>query len=321
MKKFAVILCLALCLSILCACAGNNNPVEETTTTTEITTTAIPTVRVTFPEGFTAVQIAEKLEEKGVCSAKAFLALVTDDEYLSTLTYRFVKGIESPSDRPFNLEGYIFPDTYEFYKGESAERALKRFLDNTEKKLTDEYYLRAEELGYTMDEIISLAAIAIPTSKPLAYYFISRRGKASSPKAAVAEHFRTITPAFSLTSSMDDSERFSFEKAQGYGRIARTTRAGDIGDWILYTFETPVKCRSMKIATGNFQLPRYIFENGYVEISYNGIDFFYAGELNGGIYYIEEPEHAIKAVRVICTSQGNGAEWVSIQPPTIYPIL
>lgn len=161
----------------------------------------------------------------------------------------------------------------------------------------------------------------ISTSKPSAYYFISRRGKASSPKAAVAEHFRTITPAFSLTSSMDDSERFSFEKAQGYGRIARTTRAGDIGDWILYTFETPVKCRSMKIATGNFQLPRYIFENGYVEISYNGIDFNYAGELNGGIYYIEEPEHAIKAVRVICTSQGNGAEWVSVQPPTIYPIL
>lgn len=161
----------------------------------------------------------------------------------------------------------------------------------------------------------------ISTSKPSAYYFISRRGKASSPKAAVAEHFRTITPAFSLTSSMDDSERFSFEKAQGYGRIARTTRAGDIGDWILYTFETPVKCRSMKIATGNFQLPRYIFENGYVEISYNGIDFNYAGELNGGIYYIEEPERAIKAVRVICTSQGNGAEWVSVQPPTIYPIL
>lgn len=159
MKKFAVIFCLILCFSILCACSGNNNPVEETTTTTEITTTAIPTVRVTFPEGFTAVQIAEKLEEKGVCSAEAFLALVTDDEYLSTLTYRFVKGIESPSDRPFNLEGYIFPDTYDFYKGESAERALKRFLDNTEKKLTDEYYLRAEELGYTMDEIISLAAI------------------------------------------------------------------------------------------------------------------------------------------------------------------
>lgn len=158
MKKIAVILCLLLCLSILCACSGTNKP-EEETTTTEIITTEDPTVRVTFPEGFTAVQIAEKLEANGVCSAKDFLSLVTDDEYLSSLTYRFIGEIENPENRPFNLEGYIFPDTYEFYKGESAERALSRFLRNTEAKLTDEFYLRAEELGYTMDEIISLAAI------------------------------------------------------------------------------------------------------------------------------------------------------------------
>lgn len=186
MKKFAVIFCLILCFSILCACSGNNNPVEETTTTTEITTTTIPTVRVTFPEGFTAVQIAEKLEEKGVCSAKAFIALVTDDEYLSTLTYRFVKGIESPSDRPFNLEGYIFPDTYEFYKGESAERALKRFLDNTEAKLTDEFYMRAEELGYTMDEIIALAAIVQEEATT-----VEEMGKVSS-----VVHNRIVSPGY-----------------------------------------------------------------------------------------------------------------------------
>lgn len=186
MKKFAVILCLALCLSILCACAGNNNPVEETTSTTEITTTEDPTVRVTFPEGFTAVQIAEKLEEKGVCSAKAFLALVTDDEYLSTLTYRFVKGIEKPSDKPFNLEGYIFPDTYEFYKGESAERALKRFLDNTESKLNDEFYMRAEELGYTMDEIIALAAIVQEEATT-----VEEMGKVSS-----VVHNRIVSPGY-----------------------------------------------------------------------------------------------------------------------------
>lgn len=157
MKKAGIVICLLLCLTILCACGGNINPTEETTT--EITTTEDPTVRVTFPEGFTAVQIAERLEENGVCSAKDFLELITDDEYLSTLTYRFISGIENPENRPFNLEGYIFPDTYDFYKGESAEKALSRFLKNTEAKLTDEYYQRAEELGYTMDEIIALAAI------------------------------------------------------------------------------------------------------------------------------------------------------------------
>ena len=159
----------------------------------------------------------------------------------------------------------------------------------------------------------------IDTNNPKEYYFISRRGKATSPEAAVDSHFRTITSPFKITSSMDDSERFSFEKAQGYGRLARTTRAGDIGDWVLFTFDQPVECRKMKVATGNFQLPRYIFENGYAEVSYDGIHFEYAGELEGGIYYIERPKQAIKAVKIICTSQGNGSSWVSIQPPTIYP--
>lgn len=158
MKKLITFFIPVFCLILLCSCSGNINHGENNFTTL-ITTTEDPTVRVTFPEGFTAVQIAEKLEENGVCPAKDFLELVMNEEYLSSLTYRFIEGIVKPQNRPFNLEGYIFPDTYDFYKGESAEKALSRFLKNAESKLTDEYYKRAEEMGYTMDEIISLAAI------------------------------------------------------------------------------------------------------------------------------------------------------------------
>jgi hypothetical protein len=120
---------------------------------------------------------------------------------------------------------------------------------------------------------------------------------------------------------MGDSESFSFAKAQNYGRLARTNRAAGVGDWVQFTFESAVSCRSMKVATGNFQLPRYIFESGYVEVSYDGEIFERVGNLDCGKYAIEYPERPIKAVRMVCTSQGNGAEWVSIQPPTIYPML
>ena len=75
------------------------------------------------------------------------------------------------------------------------------------------------------------------------------------------------------------------------------------------------------MATGNFQLPRFTFENGYVEVSYDGVTFEYLGELVCGMYTIECPSQAIKAVRITSTSRGNGAEWVSIQPPTIWPML
>lgn len=161
----------------------------------------------------------------------------------------------------------------------------------------------------------------ISTDTPAEYSFISRRGKAKSTTTAINAHFKTITPKFDITSSMPESEKYSFDKAENYGRLARTTRAGDIGDWIMFTFDTPVKCRRMKVATGNFQLPRYIFENGYVEVSFDGYNFTYIGDLECGMYTIEYPTQPIKSVRITCTSQGNGAEWVSIQPPTIYPLL
>ena len=161
----------------------------------------------------------------------------------------------------------------------------------------------------------------IVTDNPAEYSFVARRGRAKSATAGVDAHFKTITPAFNITSSMPESERYSFDKAENYGRLARTTRAGDVDDWIMFTFDTPVKCRRMKVATGNFQLPRYIFENGYVEVSFDGYNFTYVGDLECGMFTIEYPVKPIKAVRIISTSRGNGAEWVSIQPPTIYPLL
>ena len=184
----------------------------------------------------------------------------------------------------------------------------------------------------------------IETHTPSRYAFVSRRGEATSPTAATPRHFKTMTPPFNITSSMTDSERFSFDKAEGYGRLARTTRAADVGDWVMFDFAVVdpeaydefydefgydddinpnygIKCRRMEVATGNFQLPRYIFEKGYVEVTYSDGETEVLGELECGKYTIENPKKPIKSVRIVCTSRGNGAEWVSIQPPTIYPCL
>ena len=56
-------------------------------------------------------------------------------------------------------------------------------------------------------------------------------------------------------------------------------------------------------------------------IRYDGNTFERVGKLDCGMFYIEYPARPIKAVRITCTSRGNGAEWVSIQPPTIWPKL
>ena len=77
------------------------------------------TVRLTFPEGTTVIQAAQKLEEGGVCTKDEFISAVNNTERDN----KFVKAINNPQERPFLLEGYIYPDTYDFYVGEGDKVA------------------------------------------------------------------------------------------------------------------------------------------------------------------------------------------------------
>lgn len=120
-------------------------------TTKSHTTTVVNTVKVTFPEGFTVLQTAERLEENGVCSADEFLTACN--------TPRDGVEISNADERVFLLEGYIFPDTYEFYLDCDAETVLNKFIENFNEKITDEIKTQAEQMGFSVDEIITLASM------------------------------------------------------------------------------------------------------------------------------------------------------------------
>ncbi len=115
------------------------------------------TVKVTFPEGFSVEQIFEKLDDSGVCSASALYKVMESDEIFSK--YDFLSSITEKSLRYRALEGYLYPDTYEFYIGEAPTSVIERFLNNFENKWSDAYSSKATELGYTVDEIITVASI------------------------------------------------------------------------------------------------------------------------------------------------------------------
>lgn len=151
-KLLCVFLIICSSLTLFCSC-GKKDTAESTDTPSP------ETIRITFPEGYSCVQIAEKLEENNVCSAKDFLSVLNSSSFIFSKGYKFIPYIDNISQRAFKLEGYIFPDTYEFYIGENAKTTVSRFLQNTNTKLTDEYYERAKQLGYTIDEIITLASI------------------------------------------------------------------------------------------------------------------------------------------------------------------
>ncbi len=130
------------------------------TTTRPVTTTAAPTakqtVRVTINEGDTLTQIFKKLDEKGVADFDALMETAQNYDYSY---YPLVAAIPSNANRCFRLEGYLFPDTYEFYLNQKPQDAIGKFLRNGKARVTDSMMSKASSLGYSMDEILTVASI------------------------------------------------------------------------------------------------------------------------------------------------------------------
>lgn len=113
------------------------------------------TVPLTFPEGFTVSEIVDRLVANEVCDKASLLSVIQSVEF----SYSLVSDLKASEEVPYRLEGYLFPDTYEFFVGESATSVVKKFLANGDAKITEEHRKRAEELGYSMYEIITIASI------------------------------------------------------------------------------------------------------------------------------------------------------------------
>ncbi len=113
------------------------------------------TVKLGFPEGWTITQIFEKLEKYDVCRTDRLYSALNDVNY----EFDFVRSLPQSEERYQLLEGYIFPDTYDFYIDADANYVIRKFLSNFNDRWTDDYQKRADKLGYSMDEIITIASI------------------------------------------------------------------------------------------------------------------------------------------------------------------
>ena len=82
-------------------------------------------IYITIPEGYTIDDIAEKLEENNICNSKEFIDSVKN--------YELPKYISNNPNKRYNLEGFLFPDTYSFNKNENADFIIKTMLNRFEK--------------------------------------------------------------------------------------------------------------------------------------------------------------------------------------------
>jgi len=103
---------------------------------------------VVFPEGYTIALMAERLEQFEIISKNEFMTYANNPRVARSF------GLEADS-----LEGYLFPDTYYFEKHSSTERVVKSMLKKFWKVFDQQLCQRAEEIGFSIHDTITLASI------------------------------------------------------------------------------------------------------------------------------------------------------------------
>jgi len=117
--------------------------------------------KVTLPEGLTVQQIADAVEKSGLGNAADVAARAADPAFARS------HGIPAAS-----LEGYLFPDTYLFPRGASADAILTTMLQRFRSVFSAEWEQRAAQIGLTVHEVVTLASIieketGAPSERPL----------------------------------------------------------------------------------------------------------------------------------------------------------
>ena len=111
------------------------------------------TVTVTIPEGYTVEEIFKLMENKGVCSYDDLLKTAQKE----TFDFDFLKDVKTKEEK--RLEGYLFPDTYEFYKGADAKSVINTMLKNFDDRFDSKMEAEMQLLGYSKNDIIIMASI------------------------------------------------------------------------------------------------------------------------------------------------------------------
>lgn len=115
------------------------------------------TVSVTIPEGYTLDQIFALLAQEGVSTTATLQRVAAEHDF----KYSFLQGVLPLGDY-HRLEGYLFPDTYEFYMGggeSEAIQVLNKMILRFDQQLPDELRQKAADMGYTVHQLVTIASL------------------------------------------------------------------------------------------------------------------------------------------------------------------
>ena len=119
----------------------------------QVGTASMVVTTITFPEGMTMAQIFNKLEEEGVCSAKDLYKAAAEFNY----SFRFLENVGTGDAE--RLEGFIFPNTYDFYQGEQPSSVINKFLTALHSRITADMWKQIETRETTFRDTVIVASM------------------------------------------------------------------------------------------------------------------------------------------------------------------
>ena len=119
----------------------------------QVGATSMVVTTITFPEGMTMDQIFQKLEEEEVCSRENLYKAAAEFNY----NFRFLENVETGDAQ--RLEGFIFPNTYDFYQGEQGSSVINKFLTALHARITADMWTQIENRGTTFRNTVTVASM------------------------------------------------------------------------------------------------------------------------------------------------------------------
>jgi UPF0755 protein len=131
------------------------------------------TTNVTLTEGMILETMGQTLVNKGALEDDTqYLALCKNGTQFSGYTF-LADALANAKDRKYVLEGYMFPDTYEFFANSDVNVIIQKQLDRFDQIFTDDYETKAHQMNMTIDQVITLASIIEKEGKPQDFAKIS----------------------------------------------------------------------------------------------------------------------------------------------------
>ncbi len=113
---------------------------------------------ITIPEGYTTDEIIDLLVSSGIGEREKYIDVINNYDF----DYWFIDEIDEDwvaYGRTYRLDGYLFPDTYQFYNASSEVAVINKLLSRFNQVFIKSYRQRTEEIGFVTDETLTLSSI------------------------------------------------------------------------------------------------------------------------------------------------------------------